>query len=576
MENPVVKYYKEITNNELFSNKISESFDRLKKGHTLTEVSNKEADELLKLDFVSDGTSTDLTPFVINHNHFYFQKYHRKETDIIDIIKDRMKVEKDEFIELAASDDFKRLVQKLFNSTSNETDWQKIGAVNCFIQNLSILSGGPGTGKTTTVAKFLALLLTFKESWNITLVAQTGKAATRLKESIMEQVDTLKTLGVSPTILDKLNLVEPSTIHRLLKTDVKSLGNRFIHNSYNHLSYDVVLVDEASMIDLSLMHKLLSAIKPEAKIVFLGDKNQLSPVEAGSVFSDITAAMQENTFNTSLSVLTDFGLPLDSLKKDANNCMVQLLKTYRFGGDSTIHRVSQNVLSKSLSLDDFTEMSHENFETPGSAFLMNQEGFPDKTFKLQLKHFENYIEKENILDALKEINTIRILCATNNGDYGINNLNTLVEKHLSEKNLIDPTSEFYHNQLIMITQNDYQYHIFNGDVGIVRRNQDNVLNFYIEDQREEIGYRVIPVQMLKEWKTSYAMTIHKSQGSQFKQVVICLPKSSDHKILSRELLYTAITRSSNQVFIYSSEDVLNKSIESNLQQATGIQKRLTL
>lgn len=572
MLNPLIEYYRKLGESELLLSNISEAILRLKKGHVVSTISETEKVALLESNYVSDGKS--LTPFVADDQGFYFQRNYELEARLVKWIKSKYEIPDSEFTTIADSNEFKTFVNKLFRDSTESIDWQKLGAVNCFLQRFSILSGGPGTGKTTTVAKFLSLILSFKTNQRVTLVAQTGKAATRLKESLNSQIVKLEELGVGKNVIDILKNIQPSTIHRLLKVQPASLGTKFSYNENNLLPHDVVLVDEASMIDLSLMNKLLSAVKPNAKVVLLGDKNQLSPVEAGSVFADITNAMEDNHFNHTSEGLVQFGLPKDHLKNGVFNVMVQLKKAYRFKETSKIYEVSQKVLNQTLNLEDLTTVTSENKNNEGEVFFLDQANNNSKILESQMKFLENYINENDILTALKNINQVRFLCATNFGQYGINNFNITIETYLADQKLLSPTTGFYNNQLVMITKNDYQLGLFNGDVGFVRLDENEKLRFYIEDNNEEIGYRSVPVQLIKEWKTSYAMTIHKSQGSEFNQVIIVLPPDKESQILSKELLYTAITRSTNQVFLYSKEEVVMKCVSNKVERASGVQQRL--
>jgi exodeoxyribonuclease V alpha subunit len=575
----VSKFYQAKGGSEILVSKIEESFERLKKGHVVTPISKEEEQELIKSEFVSDGSI--LSPFVVQNEEFYFQENFIKQEQIVAWIKNKVSQKEDTLYSYAAAGEFKKTVNQLFIE-SDEIDWQKIGAINCFLNKFSILSGSPGTGKTTTVANFLALFLTFNPKLkSIALVAQTAKAAARLNESLSDQHQKLLEKGISEEILEILKNIKPSTIHRLLKVQPGSLGAKFIHNQDNPLLHDIVLVDEASMVDLNLMHKLFMAIKPSTKVVLMGDKNQLSPVEAGSVFSDITQAMHENVFPSSLEILCDFGLPKENLQDGKFNAMIQLTKTYRFDGQSQIFDVSKDVLEQEFAVSKCSNYNEDSKTLKGKVFYLGKEKEYESILKEQVLYFKKYIETESVLDALKNINLVRILCATKSGPFGVVEMNKKVEQILSKKELIKTGKEFYNNQLIMITKNDYQLEIHNGDVGIVREEKGK-LNFFLEDKSNkkgegktnEKGYRSIPVAYLENWEPAYAMTIHKSQGSEFPQVVICLPENTDNKILSKELLYTAITRSSNQVFLISDEEVLKACAEISTQKASGIQKRL--
>ena len=469
MVNPISNFYKTRGAGELLVEKINEAFISLRKGHVIIPLIDDEAQKLLQEQFVSNGST--LTPFVVSNNNFYYQQNFRKEVEIVDWVYNKVFQKDESCIKYAKTDKFKSLIDLLFPNVG-EVDWQKIGSVNCFVNQFSILSGGPGTGKTTTVAKFLSLLLSYNLNLNkIALVAQTAKASTRLKESLNNQLASLKKLNIDQRIIDILEEVIPSTIHRLLKTKPGSLGAQFMYSSINYLPHDVVLIDEASMIDLNFMHKLFLAIKPSAKVVLMGDKNQLSPVGAGSVFSDITQAMYENIFPESMHFLCDLGLPEKHIRNGEFNVMVQLTKTYRFDGHSQIFDVSQRVLDQTFKISNCSEYQKDVVSKKGKVFFLSQQEKLNEALKEQIRFFRNYINHENIVNGLAEINTVRILCATKGGDFGVFEMNKKVEMVLEKDGLIKTGNEFYHNQLIMITKNNYQSGLFNGDVGLVR--EDN-------------------------------------------------------------------------------------------------------
>lgn len=571
MNQPVVKYYHQLSKNPTFISCIEKAFELYEKGNVVLPVEEQIARELLSSEFVSDGS--ELTPFIVHNNGFYFQKNHIKEQEITSWISTRAKEVDQEMLEHIKDSSFNERINEVFKSTET-VDWQKIGCVNALLRTFSILSGGPGTGKTTTVAKFMALLLEKQPKLNIALVAPTGKAAMRMKTSLNKEIDKSLKHSFDETITNHLKEVQPSTIHRLLKKKPGTLGNQFRYNKENLLPYDVILVDEASMIDLDQMYKLMIAIPSKTKTIFLGDHHQLSPVGAGSVFADISAAMNKNIFETDFEVLTNYGLPQEYIQKSTFNVMVHLKKTYRFDEDSTIHKVSSAILKDSFTTELLIPHNEQTKEIKGGVFHISPRSEQEKLLKAQMKHFRHYIEEQDIKEALNHINDIVFLCATKGGSLGVHEVNKRIESYLHEKGWIKKDKSFYNNQLVMITKNNYQLNLFNGDTGIVRENDAGELYFHLLDDSEKSGFKSIPVQLLKEWETAYAITIHKSQGSEFKQVVIALPENTDNEILSKELLYTAITRSSYQAFLWATTEVLNAAVNKSTLRVSGIQNRL--
>lgn len=560
--------------NELLRSYIYKGFERLANGHLVTPIADRDKQALESSPHVSMAGET---PFILSENGFYIQRYYQYESYVVEWIKNRLKSPADQKITQVATASFIQKANHLFERKNEGIDWQQIGALNCYLNPLAVLSGGPGTGKTTTVAKFLVLHLADYPTDRVALVAQTGKAAARLKESLSNQLPKLAALGVEADILETMSQIAPSTIHRLLKMDPSSLGTKFIYNEGRKLPHDVILIDEASMIDLPLMYKLLSALGEDTKVILMGDKNQLASVEAGSVFGDICDALHENSFSKEVHrALTLYGVEKDQLNERSENALIHLYKTYRFEEDSHIYRMGQELLSGVFKGELYLENLIKEEQGNGQVQFLSLEGKPDELpseLKTQLDYFQHYIAENEIEEALKKVNDVRVLCAHNNGLLGVSGMNAQVETYLQGKGLLQPSKGFYHNQPVMITRNDYQLKLYNGDVGIVRKNSDGELLFYISDAIE--GYREIAVHAIKDWRTVFAMTIHKSQGSEFQQVVMVVPASEESKILTRELIYTGLTRATTQVLIYGDDQILQEAAQKVAERASGIKRRLT-
>ena len=425
-----------------------------------------------------------------------------------------------------------------------ETDWQKIAAETALIRRFCMITGGPGTGKTTTVARILALLLEQDGTQRIALAAPTGKAATRLQESISQE----KKRRVYERIRDAIP-ENASTLHRLLGS--KPDSPYFRHHAKNPLPADVVVVDEASMVDMALMSKLVQALSPEARLILLGDKDQLASVEAGAALGDIC----------------------DS------NCqgIVHLQKSHRFGEKSGIRAVSQAVNAGDADLamaamrdDAYRDISWRRL--PPS----NKLGREIRDAVIQgFKAYLNAIDGDP-LNLFECFERFRILCALRQGPYGAVAVNRWVERILRETHLIKPDKTWYKGRPVLITRNDYHLRLFNGDIGITLPDPDarkRELRVFFPTPDGTLR-KLHPIRV-PEHETVYAMTVHKSQGSEFERVLLLLP-DRDSPILTRELIYTGITRAGAYVDVWGNEAVFREAVSRRIERMSGLRDALKL
>lgn len=463
-------------------------------------------------------------------------------------------------------------LDRLFSPSSERVDWQQVGAVNAVVNKLSIISGGPGTGKTSTVVRVLALLLEqafhFDMTLNIALVAPTGKAAARLKESIMSARDDLEIAEeIREAIPDK-----SKTIHQLLGARRHTTALKF--DDENPLPHNVVVVDEASMVDQALMSKLMNALLENSRLILLGDKDQLASVEAGSVLGDICGVTHNQYSKEGGKMLNKLALGITNQEIDKNpnpltDNITLLAKSYRFEGSSGIAQLADSVNDGNpekaievLEEPDLTDVSLTGIPTQSAL---------EEVLKSQVtEYFKNILETGSPDQALQALNSFRILAAHRRGPWGIEYLNRLVEKMLQQERLIPKYSRWYPGKPIIINVNDYTLGLHNGDIGLCLRDKDGELKVYF---RHEDQIRVVAPGRLPEHNTAFALTVHKSQGSEFEKVMFILPSTSS-KVLSRELVYTAITRSRTSISIISNKDVLRHAIREKIQRSSGLRDRL--
>jgi exodeoxyribonuclease V alpha subunit len=462
-------------------------------------------------------------------------------------------------------------------------DLQRVAAVVAATRSLCVLSGGPGTGKTSTVVRILAVLSRLRlvrdeEPLRIRLAAPTGKAAARMKESVE------KARGALPEELQGPIPDQALTIHRLLGWRSGSIY--FRHDEERKLPYDVLVVDEASMVDLPLMAKILRALPEEARLVLVGDKDQLASVEAGSVLGDLCsddspdaprAGGSRAGLRFSAEARARYGrlsgqsLPDADAVESGNplrDSIVMLDRNYRFERDGGIYRLAEAVRRRST--DEAFEVLTGG-KQPGAVFV-EVETASELASRIESRVPEAcsaYLDLANSGSDSKlfeAFNRFRLLCAVRQGDFGVERVNVTVANVLAKKKMITRRGEWYVGRPIMVTRNDYSLNLFNGDVGILL-SQDGRDQVRFEDGARK-GQSLAPAR-LPAHETVFALTVHKSQGSEFDDVVVILPPK-ESRILGRELLYTAITRARKSIEIWGTKDALRKSIETRLARSSGL------
>jgi len=476
----------------------------------------------------------------------------------------------------------KTLLDALFESKpkSDRTDWQKIAAALALQQRLTIISGGPGTGKTATVVKLLACLLTQNPDCRIALTAPTGKAAARMQEAIRLRATDLPNM-LSSGLQSRLP-TESFTIHRLL--GVTPEAGKFRHHAGNPLAIDAIIVDEASMLDEALAANLFDAVPHHARIILLGDKDQLSAVEAGAVFSELSADPSLSSAGINeLSALTGIAAeritpPAPRKPTELHDSVIWFSENYRFASDSGIGKLATHINNgeSELTLDWLRSASdpainwiEDGGRIPATLTMERaQQGYAEYLQGVQ----SNAGDKQKAFDAFERF---RVLCAVREGARGVNEINRQISQYfrqsLNHPDDRNEQSSWYPGRPVVVSRNDYVLQLFNGDIGIALPDESGELMVFFPDS--ENGFRAVAPIRLPEHETAFAMTVHKSQGSEFDAILLLLPVNSG-RVVSRELLYTAVTRSRSQATIAGSEAVLKQAIESPTQRRSGLIQRL--
>lgn len=504
-----------------------------------------------------------------------------------------------------------------------QPNWQKLACALAAAASFSIITGGPGTGKTTTVVRLLALLqgLQIKAGQaplTIRLAAPTGKAAARLKESLTGSLEELN-LPEDLAAVKQLIPTQVTTLHRLLGSQAKS--REFRHNANNPLIADLLVVDEASMVDIEMLAKLLAALSPNCRLILLGDKDQLASVEAGSLLGDLCLTADAGNYTpataswlaqaTGQQLTDEFINPQGSPLAQVTS---KLRLSYRFAAYPGIGKLAEAVNSGQASLSQlqaifaayplYPEQPTDEQQIAANKASLNfiqLEKASQPNFLAPLKQlikagYSRYLSlvfdeqpasnhPEEMANWAKKVfaahQSFQLLTAVRKGTFGVEALNQLALASLKEMpqfngRLATSNSHWYNGRPVLVTRNDYSLKLMNGDLGIClaepnqKANQPPVLRVAFADGKG--GIRWVLPSRLQEVETVFAMTVHKSQGSEFTHTALVLP-ATDNPVLTKELLYTAITRSSQAFTLVSANpEVLAASLKKQIVRASGLQQ----
>ena len=471
----------------------------------------------------------------------YLDRYHRLETQVCADLLARVRAEAPVVDEAALSAALPRI------SDDHLSDEQREAVVRTVRQSTTVLTGGPGTGKTTTVARMLVLLADQAhargERLSVALAAPTGKAATRLQEAVVGEL-----AGLDPADRDRVGKPEAMTLHRLLGWRFDN-QTRFRHDRSNRLKYDVVVVDETSMVELTMMGRLLEAVRPTSRLVLVGDPRQLTSVGAGAVLSDIVAGFEGP------SDAAGQGSPVVSLTTNFRSTrdILELSEALRIGdADAVLER-----LRAPSDEVDFVETTD-----PGPA--LRSEAVASALA------VRTAAEAGDPAAAVAALDHHRLLCAHREGPYGVRAWNKQVERWVTEETGQPVYGEWYVGRPLLVTSNDHTLEIYNGETGAAVRLPDGRLRAWISGSER---LRDFAPARLEAMETMHAMTIHRSQGSQAERNTVLLPEA-DSRLLTRELFYTAVTRAQRHVTVVGTEAAVRSAVTTPAQRATGLVERL--
>ncbi len=452
------------------------------------------------------------------------------------------------------------LLGQLFPDRRDHPDLQLLGVALAQLSGLLILSGGPGTGKTWTAARILRLAQTLaNEPLRIALAAPTGKAAARLDESIHASASTITLAGLP-------DLPEAATLHRLLGYRPDEDAFRF--NRRHPLNLDLLLVDEASMINLLLMDNLLAALPGSCRLILLGDHHQLASVEAGSLFGDLCRAAGRDfsaPLARHLQQLTGDPVPVaDPSPSPIGDSVVQLKRSYRFTTHSAIGRLASAINQNNRQ--DLTACLTDGAQD----LIIHDPADGDREVWLRQQILNGYgplLKARSLDEAFAAFASFRILCALRKGRFGVEGMNALCRETLVKAGLLGEQDDWPKGQPIIIRRNHYQLGLFNGDTGILWPDKQGRVMAWFKGSGSHI--HAIARNQLPAHDPAWSITVHKAQGSEFDRVLLILPEA-ESRILSRELLYTAVTRARKGLALFTGPKPLHTAMAGTIRRYSGL------
>ncbi len=486
-------------------------------------------------------------PLVLDGYRLYLARRFREEVKVAEGIRARLGLQP-----IAPAGAVRPLLAALFPEGGEQ---MAAVAVAC-ARRFAVITGGPGTGKTTTVLRLIALWQRLAPGMRVGLAAPTGKAAGRLEASLASGRASL------PQGFGEGLPARAMTLHRLLR-----IGQADPHGPDHPLPLDALVVDEASMVDLGLMARLMEALPEGARLVLLGDRDQLASVEAGSVLDDITGRGRRIPYSASLAGwLSQVGAPLEGdpvLFEGIQDALAELRESRRFDPKEGIGRASQAVRAGDV------RGLRACLGKQGVAFLPQEGPVPDRrVLRWMDRHYRQVLRARDAEAALGLLERARVLTALREGPWGEEGITARFEAGLSRLGLIADPARPYRGLPIIITRNDYETGLFNGDVGILWEEEGRLRACFPQAG----GLRRVPLRQLPEWRKAWAMTVHRAQGSEFDAVLLVLPPEAP--VLTRELIYTGITRARRHCTLAAPKGALEVGLARRVERASGLAERL--
>ena len=512
----------------------------------------------------------------------YFQKYHVHEKRL----KNRVEAFLNATVSLTLQDQkIDALIDEIYadrfairvgtSNTPIARDPQQVEAIRLALKSqFSIISGGPGTGKTSLMVNILRCLVREDVPMSrIILGAPTGRAAQRMTETVQNNIASIHELSADDSALLDL---KGSTLHKIL--GYRSYQHEFYYRKTNPLPASVVVIDEVSMVDVVMLDKFLQAIDPaQTKLILLGDKNQLPSVEAGAVFAEMIpdgtrAAGFEERF-VILQKVYRSGINLMELANQANQGSFPPFKAVAF--DKALLQASdQWAFVNAESFGQWQEHLHQwvnvQYLSPISGGEESYAALITRAEQMTVDNIASSEEGRSLLDRIfLVVERARILSFLRNGMYGCTVINDVIADQLIH--FFDPSakrqSDGFSGALVIITRNDYSKELFNGDVGVIIKDAHEAYRAFFHRSGTYISF---PVNLLPSWEFAFAMTVHKSQGSEFDDVLLVLPDDENHRLLTREIVYTGITRAKKRVLLYGSQPALNTALQRKIRRQSGL------
>lgn len=520
---------------------------------------------------VGDGAA----PLVLDGHRLYLQRSWRWQQALVAALRARVgdgAPEGEAWRTRAGAVDLdllRRGLDRLFPRDDGELDRQRLAAAVAVLRSFAVITGGPGTGKTTTVVKVLALLAEQAGGpLRIALAAPTGKAAARLAEAVRAGRGAL---GASPTLLARIP-DEATTIHRLLGWRPDGSVR---HTAEDPIPADVVVVDEASMVDLGLMTRLVLAVPRRARIVLLGDRDQLASVESGAVLADLcgppTRGFSTRFAATLTPLVGPFPPELVAGPPTMGDAVVALVRTHRFQEGSGIGALARAVnvgdAARAAGLLDGSITERPGVPHDDLRWVRPTGGvLPPEVEQTVVAELRPLVSARDPGEALAALDRFRLLCAHRRGLWGVEGLNEAAERWLEGAGLIAPRGLFWRGRPVLVSRNDPQSGLFNGDLGVVLPGHGGLAVWFpgADGQPRPVSPALLPAH-----ETAFAMTVHKSQGSEVSHAMVVLPERPS-PVLTRELLYTGLTRARHRVTVVGAPGVLAVTVAERVERASGL------